>query len=287
MFTDQPVTPRWLEVLLELVWEMRSRKLDREAIRKLLQPQGLPDLSSSSKQAMETLKAARELSLIVEDDDGSYRPAWKARKSFNVKDILLSAIDDKVLSSTEIEPWFARFYSYIITKDDDVLPPGDEGGSRWSSTFNIDLYGGPPSDNPFNKTKYTGLRRWLRYAGLGWHDAQDCFIPNPYDRIKRNLEVIFRKKKKLSADEFMSNIATNCPELDGGVIFREANKNAEMNRICTRALAIALRDLHDDKIIKLYCPADSRGWSLIRAGEIRNPSEGLYSDDFDTIELFI
>lgn len=283
MFTDQPVTPARLEVLLELVWEMRSRKLDKQSLRNLLQPSGLPDVQASSKQAKEAFAAAQELELVVEEDDGSIRPSWNTRKSFNSKELVLAAIDEKVLSSTDIENWFARFYSYVITKDDDTLPPG-EAGHRWSNSFNKELYGDSPPENRFNQTKYTGLRRWMRYSGLGWHDAQDNFIPNPYERVKRSLNSIFGKKKRLDSDDFMANLASACPELDGGTIFREANRENDMNRTCTKALAVALRDLHDDMVIKLECPADSRGWSLIRAGIIRNPSENLYSDKFDFIE---
>ena len=285
MFTHNPITPTRLEVFIELVWEMRQRKLDRDAIKKLLQPRGLPGLSLTSKQAFDVLNAIKELDLVVEDNEGSYRPNWKSRKVFHAKSILLTAIDEKVLSSTTVEPWFARFFSYIITKENDVAPSGSEWENKWSISFNNDLYGGPPSDNPFNTTKYIGLRRWLRYAGLGWHDANDSFIPNPYERVQRQLADIFERKNKLSSDEFMNKLALQCPELDGGVIFKEVNKDINMARVCTRALATALRDLHDDGVIKLNCPKDSRGWDLSRAGTIYNPLEDLYGDKFDYIEL--
>jgi hypothetical protein len=120
---------------------------------------------------------------------------------------------------------------------------------------------------------------------LGWQDQKDNFIPSPYDRIKRKLKNIFGGKKKLSSDDFMSSLASQCPELDGGAIFRAANPRVELNRTCTRALATVLRDLHDDRIIRLDCPADSRGWSLVRVGVIRNPQEGLSSDVFDFVEF--
>lgn len=284
MFTDTTATPTRLEVLLELVWEMRDRKLDRDAIKKLLQPSGLQGLTPKSEQSIETLIAARDLGLVVEGADGSFRPGWNLRKPFITKNLVLSAIDDKVLSSSEVEPWFARFYSYVISKDDDVLPPGI-AGDKWANDFNRDLFGGIRPDNPFNKDKYKGLRRWYLYVGLGWQDPKDNFVPSPYDRIKRKLGNIFGVKKRLSSDQFMTNLASHCPEIDGGEIFRESNPMLELNRTCTRALATVLRDLHDDKIIRLDCPADSRGWSLVRAGVIRNPQEGLSSDIFDFVEF--
>lgn len=283
MFTDTPTTPMRLEVFLDLVWEMRQRKLDRDAIRKFLQPNGLPDLTPNSRQAFDTLNAAKELGLVTEAADGSFRPGWNIRRPYKAGEIIREAIDEKVLASTEIEPWFSRFYAYVIAQENDVVGSG-EVGIKWAGDFNRDVYGGPPSENPFNQTKYTGLRRWMRYAGLGWHDSQDNFIPAPYDRVLRKLDEIFGKKRKLGSDEFMEKLAVQCPELDNGKTFREVNKGIDMNRTSTRALSTVLRDLHDDKVIRLDCPADSRGWSLIRSGEIRNRGDGLISDVVDHIK---
>jgi hypothetical protein len=218
MFTDKPTTPNRIEVLLELVHAMRQRKLDRTAVRKLLQPKGLSGLTDKSDQANETLKAARELDLIEEDSTGSFRPAWTGRKSFVAKDLLIKALDEKVLSSTEIEPWFARFFSYVITKEEDWLVPGKDAGQRWSTAFNRDLYGGQPPKNPLNPDKYSDLLNWMGYAGLGWYDSQENFIPSPYDRVRRKLDDIFGKKSKLTSDDFMHNLAFHCPELDGGTM---------------------------------------------------------------------
>ena len=288
MFTDQPVTPARLEVFIDLTWEMRTRKFNREAIKLLLQPQGLPGLSPSSKQAMDVLKCADELGLVREDQDKNYRPAWSARKHIGAKDIALHALDEKVLSSTDIEPWFAKFYSFAIAQDDDVLASGLEAGRHWADEFNRYLHGGAPPENPFNATKYTGLRRWMRYAGLGWHDSEDNFVPCPFERVRRKIADIFKNKKKLSSDEFMVQLAAQCPELDGGEIFATVHLGKKnVGRNCTRALATALRDLHDTEVIRLSCPADSRGWGLDLAGVIRNPSKGLYSDIFDSVELLV
>jgi hypothetical protein len=285
VFTDTTTTSTRIEVLLELVNVMRSRKLDRDAIRKLLQPKGLPGRTSASDQANETLKAARELGLVEEDSNGSFRPAWSGRSAFVARDHLLAAIDSKVLSSVDIEPWFARFFAYVITKDDDLVGRGTDAANKWSSNFNRDLYGGQLPGNPFNPDKYSKLRPWMRYAGLGWYDSQAGFVPCPYVRVRRKLGDVFGKKTKLSSDDFLSSLSRHCPELDDGAIFREANRDYNLNRTCTRALAIVLRDLHDDNLIRLDCPRDSRGWSLIRAGVIRNPQQGLHADEFDFIEL--
>lgn len=285
MFTDMPVTPARLEVFVDLAWEMRTRKFDRNAIKLLMQPQGLPDLTASSRQALDVLNCARDLGLVNEDSDGSYRPGWNVRKATSAREIVLKALDEKVLSNSDIEPWFAKFYAFMITQDNDVAASGNDAGEKWANEFNLSMFGGAPGENPFNSTKYTGLRRWMRYCGLGWHDSEDSFIPCPYQRVRRKLSEIFKRKTKLSSDEFMEQLSVQCPELDGGEIFLVANRKRSMDRICTRALATALRDLHDDEVIRLDCPADSRGWRLDLAGVVRNPIQGLHSDIFDFVEL--
>jgi len=222
--------------------------------------------------------------LVREDADRNLRPAWTQKKDASARMILLSALDERVLGAVDVEPWFAKFYSYLITKELDFAAPGG-AGAQWADNFNRDLYGDRPSQDPFNKDKYTGLRRWFRYAGLGWHDFKDNFIPCPYERLTRKLAEIFGKSKKLDANSFMERLASQCPELDGGEIFNKANPNYQNERKCTRALSSALRDLHDDRIIRLVCPADSRGWNLERAGSVRNLAQELYSDVFDYVEL--
>ena len=148
--------------------------------------------------------------------------------------------------------------------------------------------------NRFNETKYDGVRRWLRYIGLGWHDSKDTFQPNPYERIKRRLPAIFagavlvggrnRAIPRMDSAQFMARLAVECPELDGGWIFIKANgSDALVGRRCTRALAHALVDLHLDDVIRLDCPADTSGWSLIHAQPPRD-QERLRSDRFDAVE---
>jgi hypothetical protein len=283
MFTDSPATPIRVEVLIEVISKMRQRKLDRAALKRLIQPEGLPDIKSGSSQAFETLRAATELGLVKEDSERNIRPAWNSRNESSPRELLLSAVDEKVLASTDIEPWFGRFYSFLIAKEKDVAAPGG-AGTKWAEDFNRDLYGGSPARDPFNKDKYIGLRRWFRYCGLGWHDLKDNFVPCPYERLQRQLPSIFGKDTKLDAESFMTRLATHCPELDGGEIFKQANPNFN-ERECTRALASALRDLHDDGVIRLECPADSRGWGLAKAGPVRDPAQGLLSDVFDFVEM--
>jgi hypothetical protein len=203
--------------------------------------------------------------VIEETDDKFIKLKFARSDSRTTTQILLTALDDTVLSDTNVEPFLARFYSYILSLDKDGC--SKKSNDEWARDFERDVFGGHRPDNPFNATKLTGLHRWMGYVGLGWYDSSEVFQPNPYERLLRRLRTIFvGKAKQLTGDEFMFRVANACPELDGGDIFKQANKhyNAEA-RVCTLGLSHALVDLHLDGYIQLFCPPDSRGWSIEKA----------------------
>ena len=266
MFTDGPVTPTRVETLLDLLRELPpNKKIDRAMLYELLQPESLPEVDPKKRDpAKDTIKAGLELKVIEETADRFIKLKFARSDSRTTTRILLDALDSEVLAGTEAEPYFAKFYSYILSLNKEGVI--NKSNDEWSREFERDVYGHRPS-NPFNKEKLTGLHRWMSYAGLGWYDTSDVFQPNPYERLLRCLKTIFAgKAKQLTSDEFMFRLANACPELDGGDIFKQANKqyNPE-TRTCTLGLSHALVDLHLEGYIKLFCPSDSRGWSIENA----------------------
>lgn len=262
MFTDDSVTPPRLEALVDLVRNMATRRFTAATAKDLLQPEGLPGLSKSSNQAAVTLSAARQLGLIDDAADGQI-VLTKPRDKRPTRDIIVDALDERVLAGRDVEPWFALFYAYLLGRDGSAAPGK---GGEWEIAFNRDVVGGAAVSNRFNATKYTGLRRWMRYSGLGWHDGSDTFHPNPYERLRRKLPQIFSGAVRLEAADFMARLGTVCPELDGGALFLEANPDHDDSlRRCTAGLSHALVDLHLDGVLLLDCPPDSAGWSIAPA----------------------
>ncbi|MHC2088761.1 hypothetical protein [Methylobacterium sp. CM6244] len=289
MFTDQPVTPARLEAVIDLVRHMGDRKVTLEVLDRLVQPRSLPGVTPSSRQGRVAINAARSLGLLVDDKEGGLRLDVPSRDRRPVHDLLLDTLDTKVLTNLDLEPYLALFYSYLITRGGEAK---SGGGAFWEAEFGRDVFGGENIPDRFNATKYTGLRRWLRYLGLGWHDSQDSFQPNPYERLRRRLPAIFGagagerrfRVVRLDAAAFMARLAQECPELDGGWIFlRAANGRSVGEQRCTSALAHALVDLHLDGVIQLDCPADTPGWSLSHAQPPRD-GDRLRSDRFHAIE---
>jgi hypothetical protein len=283
MFTHEPVTPRRLECLIDLLREHARRDWTRADLTGVLQPKGLPDLTAASDQANKVVKAALELALVVED--GNLIRLAPLQRDRTTSDLVLQAIEERILASTDVEPYYAPFYSYLISQGALVTEKRD--GGTWASAFNNDCPQMAGEQNPFNKTKYTGLERWYAYSGHGWFDMTGVFQPNPYNRILRQLPNIFAGGQRLSGDDFISRLAECCPELDKGTIFRRTlpNYNAEA-QVASLALSHALIDLHLDSHICLFCAPDSRGWS-IEAALPPNDGRTLRSGRIDYVDYTV
>ena len=95
-----------------------------------------------------------------------------------------------MLGDDKIERWFALFYAFLLGRDESAVA-GTDAAVKWDTMFQRELFGRVKQPNRFNESKYRGLRRWFRYCGLGWHDGDDRFHPNPYERLSRQLRRLY------------------------------------------------------------------------------------------------
>jgi hypothetical protein len=281
MFTDDAVTPVRLEILIDLLRKSRGG-LAREEIYRHLQPEALkPDSKLAPSKA--TVRAALDLELLAEETQGTLSLRVSCKKKKDTRSAVLSAFDEKALANTKVEKYFALFYSYYLGLGKAVYSRAKHSGEEWAKQFNADVFSGEPQDNPFNATKLTGLHRWFSYVGLGWYDPASNFQANPYERVLRALPTIFSGVRKLSSGDFMNQLARTCPELDGGEIFRQANRNWKSeDKQCSLGLSHAMIELHEDGVIALDCPADNQDWSLKEAEPPRD--DQFKGDRFSSIK---
>jgi hypothetical protein len=242
----------------------------------------LPNLTPNSQQAAETLKACVELGLLV-DTNGKTELADYNRKS-STREIVLDAIDRRLLAANDIEPYYAPFFSYLLGLGQKVTVLRQP--QEWANALTRDAPQAQGVRNAFNGPKYTGLMRWYAYSGHGWFDPENQFQANPYGRLLRQLPAIFGKDHELTGEEFLHRVAVGCPELDGGHIYRLTWPAYDgQNRVCSLGLSHALVDLHLDDHIRLHCPIDSRGWS-IETAQPPNDGKTLRSGRIDHVEWF-
>jgi len=282
MFTDNPVTPVRLEILLDLLRGCRQG-LARDDAYRLLQPEPLAGGEPSFTAAKATIRAGVELELVKDDGDGiSLAPA--CRKEQDTRASVLSALDEHVLSKTDVEKYFALFAAYYLGLGKQVYERRSQDNQTWANQFNRDVFENTPQPNPFNGTKLTGLHRWFGYAGLGWYDPAGKFQANPYDRLRRALPAIFKRHRKLESEDFMFALSQTCPDLDGGAVFEQANRGYKaVDKRCTLGLSHALVELHLDGTIQLSCPADSNGWNVEEAEPPGNAT--FLSTKFASVQL--
>jgi hypothetical protein len=283
VFTDNPTLPIQLEVLLDVIYEMRSRRASPDALRQLIQPKGLADLTDSSKQFAHHLAAAEELELVRTDDNDDVRLSYTVRGVHRPRLSILSAFDRVALADARVEKWAGRFYAYLLVHENASVSTSAEI-EVFVTRFMADLAPNVDKANQMNAVKYRALMNWYPYVGLGWWDPAGSFVPDPTERLRRSLGQIWGRERTLDADEFVTRLGRTCPELDGGVLFSEGTTGAysASARRCTRALATALRRLHDEGTLILRCPADSRGWELDLAGS--GPVSGEGSTRVDLVE---
>jgi hypothetical protein len=144
MFTDNPTIPAQLETLLDVVELMRERVLDKESLRSLIQPKGLPGISETSKQVNAHISAAQDLQLIIYDENQNLRPNYLVTEKISTKDRIIAAFDKIALGNADIEFWAGRFYAYILISNPDWIDSGTEAQGRWIANFNDSLPGNIP-----------------------------------------------------------------------------------------------------------------------------------------------
>jgi len=270
-----------LEVLIGFLRETSMMTVSRDMVIKLLQPNAVIGDDGSRAGAAQTILAADQLGLI--ETGGTIKLKFDRADKRTTRQIVLGALDKSVLSETSVEPYFAPFYSYVLSLNENGSVSTSDG-DLWENKFTADVMQGVRGNNPFNKTKLTGLRRWYEYSGLGWFDPAGVFQPNPYYRIMRSLTYIFGKVNKMSGYDFMTHLSEVCPELDGGAIYSETTRFIQTNaqNVCTLGLSHALVDLHIDGVIRLDCPLDAHGWDIGFAAPPREKS--LKANKINTVE---
>ncbi len=281
MFTDGPATPHRVETILDVIRWFGQERVKRSTLIGVVQPRSLPGVTTNSRQGQEALSAAVQLNLLKSDRE-TVEPSFDVKSNRTSKEILLESFDSVVLSTTEVEKHFALFYAFVLGLGAKVLEMTRE---QMAAGFQESVYGKERKDNPFNVPKLEGQRRWMRYVGLGWHDSKELFHPNPYGRLLRALPVLFGASEKLEMNEFMERLANTCAELDGGALYRRANRRYERNqRACSMGLSHALIDLHNDEHIRLYGDVDSAGWT-VKSADPTPDKKTFNSDRIDYVEL--
>jgi hypothetical protein len=276
MFMDKPVPSNRLETLAKILIAKNMPSLCDYTLNNLLAPTSLPEFEGSHSKNI--ISAGKEIGLInyVENSKKIKKLSSNGK---NAKEFLLEYLDDKVLSDVTVEPYFARFYSYVLSREI-PLTNDAEAMTKLTELAREDI-AGFRGNNRFNEVKLRSYLPWYFYLGLTQVNKKSSPITSetyPYERIKRKLKDIFTTSKKLPVDVFMEHLGNSCPELDNGEIFCSVNSNqGSGERTITLGVSNVLIELHMNGHIVLDCPLDSDGWNFHSKVTIASLPEGLKS----------
>ena len=225
------------------------------------------------------IDAGRETATLSIEPPGEYLPDF----ADHIHDRLISLAPDHV--DTPI----LDAYAWVAAESDRT------GGLSWiyemsqadfADTANAGLVGEDEAGKPMNPTKVVPWRRWLAFMGLGMALplGQVPDFPTPSARLARELERMgLAPDTVLSADQFITAIAARMPYLDRGRLFAQACQrigHSQSARRLSPLMSIALRDLHDEGIIRLHVSGDA-------ADRLRLSEDSAHAfDAFTTVTLF-
>lgn len=265
------VTPHRLHALVRLV--SRLEHPVRKDLAELLQPPGLT--GGGQDLVNEIFRAAVSCELIVEDS--STKEVSLAVPAQQIESVgrFRRCMQDKLLKVTQDDQpnyLLNQFAAWYAVQNERVLYWNSK---QYEERFCTELYPSRGGDErPFNTTKYNGWQNWAVFVGWGWpirFGGREVCIPDARRRIEPLLTTLLPSNgRSIAFGRFVESLADACPELDGGILFRQswqASRGTEQrsNQV-SLMLSTALRVLHDEKRVELTRSGDATDvWRLYPA----------------------
>jgi hypothetical protein len=256
-----------IQALVKLVGDLKEPK--KEDLFHLLQPWEQPALKAPAVSA--TFDVARDSKLVSVDEEGGVS-ALVGSSDIEDNSAFQRQMAHALLGVTDDEQSHYRFNlfsAWYAVQDEKVFLFKD---GRYDIAFNDQMYPNE-SQRQFNDTKLPPWRRWAAFLGLGWVMKQRLtlvLVPDATRRLQPLLPEIFREQQEMVFYQFMERLASLCPELDGGELYRQcwqASRGSETKgNSLSLMLSTALRSLDSLKQIRLINQADAlKIWQLYPA----------------------
>jgi hypothetical protein len=280
LFTATSATPERVWGLAMLLLTLGGRA-ERSLVAGLLDPRfegGRKD-ETESDAFKQTVQAAVGLDLVKRDRD------MLELLNPRVAESLATFADD--IHTYLCAPEFQGGDSLVLAGFAVLVGECDlEGGSNWLLSsprealvdrLNARLIRGNRRDEAvLNTSRLTQWFRWLSFLGLATGLGGRGERPYPYvaPRLARELASAARPPDaaEIPAREFLSWIALRMPYLDGGAVQREllGGAGSGSGGRVSLLISIALRDLHDDGMIRLITSGDAGDNVLLTEDKYHN-----------------
>jgi hypothetical protein len=241
---------------------------DRQTFDALLNPGYIKDgelVRAKDTLAANALGAASSLGLVEAGREKAVLPAClKLADTSAFADYVHDRLSS--LKSGETDSAILDAYSWLAAESDRQGGLGwiyDLGREQFADNANAALVGQDDDGRLMNTTKVVAWRRWLAFMGLGVPiPISNAFdFPTPTARLARELErADISAGTVIPADQFLTLLAGRMPYLDRGRLFTQACErigHTPSSRRLSPLVSVALRDLHDDGILKLTLSGDA------------------------------
>jgi hypothetical protein len=279
IFGEDTVTPHRLHTLLRLV--ARLEKATRKDLLNLLQPSeiGLSKQETSSN----VLKAARNLSLIIENEDKTISLTM-AKEQIETVEAYKNYLRNAFLGKTiEEHPNYLLnlFIAWYAVQNEKVFS-NYRTDRDYAAEINRQLFPNVTPQRYDEKVIIGNARDWSAFLGLGWMMRYDrpgsgriIFVPDATERLEALLPDLLPLGSQMRFVDFLRRLAEHCPELDGGKLFNYCweicNKGQPHGNNLSLILSNGLRGLRDLDKIELVRQADAtENWQLYPAYGDRN-----------------
>ena len=128
------------------------------------------------------------------------------------------------------------------------------------------------NDQRYNTSRHAAWIRWIEFVGLNETLSSRMMLVSVTVRLQRALRASdLPRDEPISPEDFLTWVASTLPYLDKGTLFLAAARrmgHVPGNRI-SRLLSAALRDLHEDEVLRLIVPrGDARVGAKLAADSL-------------------
>jgi hypothetical protein len=268
IISEAQVEPHRLRALVKLIVDLKEPSV--QDVYNLLQPSALTTDQSAVRN---TFRIAVDCELVT---DSKKTRALVSAEQVETMTAFQLLMQQRLLRVTEegrpnyrlnlYTAWYAVQNERVLRE---LVTLGHDG------PFNSEVFpnASESDERRFNSTKLNGWRKWASFLGFGWIrriGSASILVPDATVRLRMSLDTLFQDGQRISFGRFMKQLATACPELDGGKLFDycwQASRGAEQrgNQV-SLMVSTGLRTMHSQGVIKLSEQADALDiWRLYPA----------------------
>jgi hypothetical protein len=274
LLNNAVVTPTRLHALVKLVSHFHALK--KQDVLSFLQPTVLEE---NQPIAEYTYTAARQCNLIDENADKTVVLKGDAMQLESINGFRehMQRVILGVTSPGQTNYLFNLYTAWYAVQNERVFQFRLDN-QDYETRFVQDMAQNTEA-RTFNTTKFNGWRPWATFLGSGWlirprlstsSRRGEMLVPDATVRLKGALSQLSLDEQLIPFGVFAERLARICPELDGGVLFKdcweESRRSEQQGNKLSLMLSTGLRQMHKENAMRLILQSDATDtWQLYPA----------------------